>query len=314
MGAMTEFHHIPVLLKESIENLRIRQGYDYADCTLGSGGHSEKIAELLGEGQKLHCFDRDIEAINAAKTKLAKFGEKISYHHKPFSSLGTELEMESLGGILYDLGVSSHQIDTNRGFSFAGDNALDMRMDAGNGENAQDYLKKISEKDLAKALRENSDLEMAGRLARRILSGILTVKRECREITAADLNSAIEDVYSNRKRDLNSLKARVFQAIRMEVNSEIAEIKKSVEAAVYRLKSSGRLCIITYHSKEARTVKEVLSHFEKNCSCNSDLPVCVCGGNNKKIRKVKKPITPGAAELKKNSRSRSASLRVYERI
>jgi len=304
-------YHIPVLLNECVESLCIRHGYDYADCTLGGGGHSEKIAELLGEGQKLHCFDRDIEAINFARARLARFGEKISYHHKPFSDLGKELAPEALGGVLYDLGISSHQIDANRGFSFAGNEAVDMRMDSGSGESAQDYLRQVSEKELAKVLKENSDLEMSGRLARRILSGISGAK----EITAADLNSAVEEVYANRKKDWNSLKARVFQAIRMEVNCEIAEIKKSVEAAVHCLKSSGRLCIITYHSKEARAVKEVLSLFEKNCLCNSDLPVCVCGGNNRKMKRVsKKTVTPSAEELKKNSRSRSASLRVYERI
>jgi 16S rRNA (cytosine1402-N4)-methyltransferase len=308
-------YHTPVLLNECIESLCIRHGYDYADCTLGGGGHSEKIAELLGEGQKLYCFDQDTEAINAAKTRLARFGEKIIYHRKPFSNLGRELALEALGGVLYDLGISSHQIDASRGFSFAGNEAVDMRMDSSSGKNAQDYLKEISEKELAKILKENSDLEMSGRLAKRILSKVLAAKRESREITAADLNSAIEEIYANRKKELNSLKARVFQAIRMEVNSEIAEIKKSVEAAVHCLKSSGRLCIITYHSKEARTVKEVLSIFEKNCLCNSNLPVCVCGGNNKKIKKVnKKPVTPCLEELKKNSRSRSASLRVYERL
>jgi len=308
-------YHIPVLLNECVESLHVRHGYDYADCTLGGGGHSEKIAELLGEGQKLHCFDRDMEAIDAARARLARFGEKIVYHHKPFSDLGKELAPEALGGILYDLGISSHQIDTSRGFSFAGCEALDMRMDLGSGESAQDYLEKISEKELAKILKENSDLEMTGRLARRILLGVAAAKGENRKITAADLNAAIEEVYTNRKKDLNSLKARVFQAIRMEVNSEIAEIKKSIEAAVHCLKSSGRLCIITYHSKEARTVKEVLSLFEKNCLCNNNLPVCVCGGNNKKIKKVnKKPVTPCEEEIKRNSRSRSASLRVYERI
>ncbi len=303
---MIEFCHTPVLLKESIESLRIRHGYDYADCTLGAGGHSEKIAELIGEGQKLHCFDRDIEAINAAKARLARFGEKINYHHKPFSNLGTELGAQTLGGILYDLGVSSHQLDANRGFSFSG-GELDMRMDAGSGENAQSYLNRISEKELTKVLKENSDLERAGRLAKCILIG--------KKNTAADLNAAVEEVYNNRREDLNSLKARVFQAIRMEVNSEIAEIKKSVEAAVHCLKIGGRLCIITYHSKEARAVKDALSPFEKNCLCNVNLPLCLCGGNNRKIKKVnKKPITPGTEELKKNSRSRSAALRVYERI
>jgi 16S rRNA (cytosine1402-N4)-methyltransferase len=312
---IAETYHTPVLLSECIESLRIRLGYDYADCTLGGGGHSEKIAELLGEGQKLHCFDRDADAINAAKSRLARFGEKITYHLKPFSNLGKELAPEALGGVLYDLGVSSHQIDSKRGFSFAGNEAVDMRMDSGSGKNAQDYLKGISEENLAKAFRENSDMEMAGRLSRRILSMVLEVAKEGREITATDLSFAVEEVYSNRKEDLNSLKARVFQAIRMEVNSEIAEIKKSVEAAVHCLKRSGRLCIITYHSKEARAVKDVLNVFEKNCVCDSRLPVCVCGGNNKKVKKVgKKPITPGLEELKANSRSRSAALRVYERI
>ncbi|MCL1967134.1 MAG: 16S rRNA (cytosine(1402)-N(4))-methyltransferase RsmH [Fibromonadales bacterium] len=308
-------YHIPVLLNECVESMHVRHGYDYADCTLGGGGHSEKIAELLSEGQKLHCFDRDIEALDAARARLARFGEKIVYHHKPFSDFGKELAPEALGGILYDLGISSHQIDASRGFSFAGNEALDMRMDSGSGESAQDYLEKISEKELAKILKENSDLEMSNRLARRILSGVAVAKGENRKITATDLNSAIEEIFANRKKDWNSLKARVFQAIRMEVNSEIAEIKKSIEAAVHCLKSSGRLCIITYHSKEARTVKEVLSLFEKNCLCNNNLPVCVCGGNNRKIKKVnKKPVTPCEEELKKNSRSRSASLRVYERI
>jgi len=306
---MMSNYHIPVLLNECIENLAIRPGYDYADCTLGGGSHSEKIAELVGEGQKLHCFDRDTEAINAAKSRLAGFGEKIVYHQKPFSSLGTELAQEALGGILYDLGVSSHQIDAKRGFSFVGSEPLDMRMDAESGESAQEYLKRISEAELAKVFRENSDLEMAGRLARRILSGI----SHSEEITAANLNAAVEEVYSNRKEDLNSLKARVFQAIRMEVNSEISEIKHSVEDAVWCLKNGGRLCIITYHSKEARAVKDTLAIFEKNCVCSSKLPVCVCGGNNKKIKKINKK-RPCAEELRTNSRSRSAVLRVYERI
>ena len=304
------FHHIPALLDECMENLRIRHGYDYADCTLGGGGHSEKIAELLGEAQKLHCFDRDIEAINAAKARLAKFGEKIVYHHKPFSNLAAELAPNTLGGVLYDLGVSSHQIDNaGRGFSFAGNEALDMRMDTSSDKSAQDYLKEISEEKLAKAFRENSDLERAGRLARHILQGIAHNEK----ITAENLNASIEEVYNNRKESWNGLKARVFQAIRMEVNSEIQEIKKSVEAAVHCLKSSGRLCVITYHSKEARAVKDVLSLFERNCLCNGKLPVCVCGGNNRKIKKISK-VTPAANELKRNSRSRAAILRVYERV
>jgi len=302
-------YHIPVLLSECIESLHIRQGYDYADCTLGGGGHSEKIAELVGEGQKLHCFDRDIEAINEAKPHLAKFGEKVIYHCKPFSNLGHELAPETLGGVLYDLGVSSHQIDAGRGFSFVGKEGLDMRMDASSGKNAQDYLKEVSEENLAKAFRENSDLEKANRLAKHIL---LSISRK-EKITAEDLSNAVEEVYNNRKEDWNSLKARVFQAIRMEVNSEIQEIKKSVEAAVHCLKNSGRLCIITYHSKEARAVKDVLSVFERNCLCNGNLPVCVCGGNNRKIKKISKKM-PSADELKKNSRARSAILRVYERI
>jgi 16S rRNA (cytosine1402-N4)-methyltransferase len=306
-----DFYHTPVLLNECIEGLHVRHGYDYADCTLGGGGHSEKIAELLGEGQKLHCFDRDVEAINAAKSRLAKFSKKIVCYHKPFSNLGTELAPETLGGILYDLGISSHQIDAGRGFSFAGNEVLDMRMDINSDKSAQDYLKGISEENLAKAFRENSDLEKANRLARHILLAVSSKEK----ITAADLSTAVEEVYSNRREDWNSLKARVFQAIRMEVNSEIQEIKKSVEAAVHCLKNSGRLCIITYHSKEARAVKETLSLFEKNCKCNVNLPVCVCGGNNRKIKKVsKKPVKPSASELKKNSRSRSAVLRIYERV
>jgi len=302
-------YHTPVLLNECIESLHIRHNYDYADCTLGGGGHSEKIAELLDEGQKLHCFDRDIDAINAAKSRLAKFGEKIICHCEPFSNLGQELAPETLGGVLYDLGVSSHQIDSGRGFSFAGNEVLDMRMDASSPKNAQDYLKEVSEQNLAKAFRENSDLEHSAKLAKHILLSISHKEK----ITATNLSTAVEEVYCNRKEDWNSLKARVFQAIRMEVNSEIQEIKKSIEAAVRCLKNSGRLCIITYHSKEARAVKDVLSVFEKNCLCNSNLPVCVCGGSNRKIKKVNKK-TPSADELKKNSRSRSAVLRVYERV
>ncbi|MCL2284260.1 MAG: 16S rRNA (cytosine(1402)-N(4))-methyltransferase RsmH [Fibromonadales bacterium] len=301
------YNHTSVLLNECVESLQVRLDFDYADCTLGGGGHSEKIAELMGEGRRLHCFDRDIDAINAVKPRLARFGEKIVYHHMPFSNLGTELAPETLGGVLYDLGISFHHLSGNRGFSFAGNEPLDMRMDATQGENALDYLRRVSEDELAKALRENSDLEMSRRLAKRILSKALA--------TAQDLNNAIEDVYGNRRKDLNSLKARVYQAIRMEINGEIEEIKKSVAAAVLCLKSGGRLCVITYHSKEARAVKDVLSFFEKNCLCNVNMPVCVCGGNNRKIRKVnKKPLTPSADELKKNSCSRSAALRVYERI
>lgn len=313
--SMTYNYHIPVLLNESVESLNIRPSFNYADCTLGAAGHSEKIAEAMSDGTFLHCFDRDIEAINVAKPKLAKFGSKIIYHHKPFSELNLVVASNTLGGILYDLGVSSHQIDSARGFSFAGDEVLDMRMNKNDDESAQDYLKNVSEEELTKVLKENSDLQMANRLAKRILLEILPVIKNKEKITAKHLNAAIEDVYKNRREDLNSLKARVYQAIRMEVNSEIKEIKESIEAAVNCLKSSGRLCVITYHSKEARAIKDVLAHFEKDCLCDKNLPICICGGNNKKIKKIsKKPITSTAEELRRNSRSRSATLRVYEKI
>lgn len=307
----TEFYHEPVLLAECLEFLNIRPEGVFADCTLGGGGHSEAISGLLGERGVLHCFDRDPEAIAFARKRLQNAQPKIVYHEVPFGNLSEEVESNSLDGVLYDLGISSRQVDSaERGFTFAGETPLDLRMDTRQDLDAQKWLRSASEEDLAKAFRENADLEKPLKLAKLIKHAIGE-----EPILPADIRSAALKTYPEKRRDINGILARIFQAIRMEVNGELAEIEKSLDGAVECLKPSGRMVVISYHSAEDRRVKQVAAKWERDCICPPNLPLCTCGGNHKKLRKVlRKPVLPSAAEVARNPRARSAKLRVYERV
>ena len=318
MAGVTDgvFYHDPVMLAECLDGLNIKADGTYADCTLGGGGHSYAIATRLNEQGTLHAFDRDEEAVAFATKRLAGVKPKFIVHPVRFGELKNEIAPDTLDGILYDLGISSHQVDDSaRGFTFVGDNPLDLPMDRREGVSAQEWLKNVDADTLAAALRKNADMDRAFKLATRILEMVAAVFGEGREILPSDMKTVVESVFPDKRREVNGLLARVFQAIRMEVNGELKEIEDSLRAAVDCLKVGGRLVVMSYHSVEDRCVKETTAEFERACICPEHMPVCMCGGNHQRLKKVnRKPILPSAEEIEKNGRARSAKLRVYERV
>ena len=310
------FYHDPVMLAECLDGLNIKSDGTYGDCTLGGGGHSYAIANKLSEDGTLHAFDRDEEAVAFATKRLAGVKCKFIVHPVRFGELKNEIAPNTLDGILYDLGISSHQVDdSKRGFTFVGNNPLDLRMDRREGVSAQEWLKNVDAETLAGALRKNADMDRAFKLADRIVEKVAAVCAEGREVLPSDMKVVVESVFPDKKREVNGLLARVFQAIRMEVNGELKEIEDSLSAAVDCLKVGGRLVVMSYHSVEDRCVKDTCAKFEKACICPENLPVCMCGGNHQRLKKVnRKPILPSDEEIARNSRARSAKLRVYERV
>ena len=310
------FYHDPVMLAECLDGLSIKADGTYVDCTLGGGGHSYAIANKLNEHGTLHAFDRDEDAVAFATKRLAGVTCKFIVHPVRFGMIGSEIKAGTLDGVLYDLGISSHQVDDSaRGFTFVGNNPLDLRMDRREGVSAQEWLFKVSAEDLAQALRKNADMDRAFKLATRIVEMAAAAKAEGREILPDDVKVVVETVFPDKRREVNGLLARVFQAIRMEVNGELKEIEDSLRSAVDCLKVGGRLVVMSYHSVEDRCVKETAAEFEKACICPENLPVCMCGGNHQRLKKVnRKPILPSDEEIARNSRARSAKLRIYERV
>ena len=280
------------------------------------GGHSYAIANKLNENGTLHAFDRDQDAVAFATKRLAGVKCKFIVHPVRFGELKNEIAPNTLDGILYDLGISSHQVDeSERGFTFVGNNPLDLRMDRREGISAQEWLRTVDAEELAAVLRKNADMDRAFKLATRIVEMVSAVSAEGRKIVPSDLKAVVESVFPDKRREVNGLLARVFQAIRMEVNGELKEIEDSMRAAVDCLKVGGRLVVMSYHSVEDRCVKETAAEFEKACICSEHMPVCTCGGNHQRLKKVnRKPILPTDEEIANNSRARSAKLRVYERI
>lgn len=304
------------MLKECLEGLNLKANGTYADCTLGGGGHSYAIANKLNSEGTLHAFDRDQEAVAFATKRLAGVKPKFIVHPVRFGELKNEIAPDTLDGILYDLGISSHQVDASeRGFTFVGNNPLDLRMDRREGVSAQEWLKNVDADTLAAALRKNADMDRAFKLSTRLVEMAAAVSGEGRDILPSDMKAVVESVFPDKKREVNGLLARVFQAIRMEVNGELKEIEDSLRAAVDCLKVGGRLVVMSYHSVEDRCVKETAAEFEKACICPEHMPVCMCGGNHQRLKKVnRKPILPSNEEIANNSRARSAKLRVYERV
>lgn len=308
-----EFYHDPVLLTECLEYLNISSEGTYADCTLGGGGHSFAIAQKLSNEGTLHCFDRDPEAISFASKRLADVSPKLVFHPVAFGNLGSEIEPALLDGVLYDLGISSRQVDSSkRGFTFAGNFPLDLRMDTRAPKSAQEWLRETPVEEMARAFYTNSDLDRSNKLAGRLKT---FVEESDSLILPEDIKHIASVVYPDHRRDMPSLLARIFQAIRMEVNGELKEIELSLTACADCLKPGGRLVIISYHSVEDRCVKNSMALMERDCICPERLPICACGGNHRKFKKVlRKPLVPSKQEISKNPRSRSAKLRVYERV
>ena len=312
---MNNFSHTSVLLFECIDALNIRDGFTYVDCTTGGGGHSLEIAKRLGPNSRLICFDRDKDAIAAASERLREHLDKITFVNENFSSLERvikEYSIDNLGGVLADLGCSSYQFDTpERGFSYMHDARLDMRMDTDSPLSAYEIVNEYTESALKKLIYEYGE----ERFAPRIASAICKRRQEKPITTTHELTDIIKGAIPSAARaDGPHPAKRTFQAIRIEVNGELDAIKPLIESAAASLVPSGRLAIISFHSLEDRIVKQSYKSLLGGCTCPKDFPVCVCG--RKPILKeiTKKPILPSEEELENNPRSRSAKLRIAEKL
>ena len=309
-----EFTHYSVLLEECLEGLDIKPDGIYLDGTLGRAGHSRRIVERLTDGGRLICVDRDQAALDAAQQRLAQWMDRVALVHSNFAEIDAildELGLEQIDGMLFDLGVSSPQLDdSSRGFSYMADAPLDMRMDRSEGLTAADVVNTWSQDELRRILLQYGEERYAGLIAaaivrRRADKPIETTLELVEIIKSAMPGKALKEKQHPAKRS--------FQAIRIAVNDELTAVDKMIRAAVPRLKKGGRLAVITFHSLEDRIVKTGLAEFAKGCTCPPDFPVCVCG-KTPDIRLVnKKPILPGEQELEENPRSRSAKLRVCEK-
>lgn len=312
---MNTFSHTSVLLFECIEALNIRNGYTYVDCTAGGGGHSLEIAKRMGPDSRLICFDRDKDAIAAATKRLEGYLDQVTFINDNFSSLDRvikELNITNLGGVLADLGCSSYQFDTpERGFSYMHDAALDMRMDTDSPLSAYEVVNGYSESELRKIIYDYGEERFAPRIAQAICKS----RQEKPITTTHSLAEIIKGAIPAAARAEGPHPAkRTFQAIRIEVNGELDAIKPLIDSAAAHLVTSGRIAIISFHSLEDRIVKQSYKSLLGGCTCPKDFPVCVCG-RKPIIKEVsKKPILPTNNELEINPRSRSAKLRVAEKI
>lgn len=309
-----EFVHVSVLLNECIDGLNINPEGVYVDGTLGGAGHSKEIAKRLTTG-KLICFDQDMTAINNAKEVLADYMDRVILIYSNFENLKEELEergIKKIDAILLDLGVSSYQLDTpERGFSYMNDAPLDMRMNENASLTAYDVINKYSENSLAKVIRDYGEENWAKRIATFICE-----KRAEKPITTTlELVDVIKSAVPVKARDANLHPAkRTFQAIRIEVNSELDVIGKTLKSAMEMMEKGGRLVVITFHSLEDRIVKSFYKDMAQGCICPPELPICMCD-NQPKLKFInKKPIMATKEELEYNPRSRSAKLRVAEKL
>lgn len=312
---MSEFTHRPVLLDECIQGLNIRPDGIYLDGTLGRAGHSREIAARLTGPGRLICVDRDDAALKAAETRLAPWMDRVTLVHSNFDRVDEILDglgISGVDGMLFDLGVSSPQLDDgSRGFSYMADAPLDMRMDRSGGITAWDVVNNWSQEELKRILFQYGE----ERYAPQIAGAIVRCRQEKEIATTLELVDVIKSAMPARAlKEKQHPAKRSFQAVRIAVNDELSSVERMLERAVPRLKPQGRLAVITFHSLEDRIVKTGLAQFARGCTCPPDFPVCVCG-KTPDVRLVnKKPILPSQQELEENPRARSAKLRVAEKL
>ena len=307
-----EFKHEPVMLEECINGLNIKKDGIYVDGTLGGAGHSKEILKRLSKEGKLIGIDRDEEALRAAKENLKEFTNVIYVHdnHDNIKTILENLEIDKVDGILLDLGVSSYQLDErNRGFSYLGENELDMRMDKSQKLTAKDVVNNYKEEDLANVIYQYGE----ERFSRRIAKNICEYRKVKPIETTKELVDIIEKSIPRKFQNDGHPAKRTFQAIRIEVNNEIKPLYETVIKSIECLKPGGRLCIITFHSLEDRAVKNAYVEAKGKCTCPKDLPYCVCGAKSLGEIITKKPIVATDEEKERNSRSKSAKLRIFER-
>ena len=309
-----EFHHVSVLLKESVSALVTNPEGIYVDCTLGGSGHAEHVVKQLGASGRFIGIDQDPAAIETGKIKLSNAKCKVDIIQNNFQNIGRvldELEVNKVDGVLFDLGVSSHQLDiAERGFSYMQDAPLDMRMNPNNDFSAYDVVNNYSENQLTDIIIAYGEERWAKRIAKFII--------EFRSSKAIETTGELVDIIkraipSAARREGPHPAKRTFQAIRIEVNNELGILKDAFTTSIKRLALGGRLCIITFHSLEDRIAKQTLQLMAKGCICPKTLPICMCN-NKPQIKILGKPIVPSVNELEENPRARSAKLRVAEKI
>lgn len=310
-----EFQHVSVLLEECMQGLKLHPDGTYVDCTLGGAGHSRNILERTSPTGRLIGIDQDIEALTAAGERLQAFGQRAVLVHNNFYHLEDvldDLAIPLVDGVLFDLGVSSYQLDNGeRGFSYQQDAPLDMRMDVTARFTAEELINDWSEEELERIIREYGEERWSKRIAQFIVrersnSPIKTTGRLVEVIKMA--------VPAGARREGPHPAKRTFQAIRIAVNDELNRFEQALNQAVNRLKKGGRVCVITFHSLEDRIAKRVFAEMAKKCVCPPQLPICCC--NKEQLVKVitGKPLLPSPEEVTDNPRSRSAKLRIAERV
>ena len=309
-----EFSHQPVLLQETIENLKIKPEGIYVDGTIGGAGHAEEVCKRLSGSGRLIGIDQDADAIEAARSRLIQYKERVTILRGNYCNLTEMLEQEgiqSVDGILLDLGVSSHQLDdAERGFTYREDVPLDMRMDRRQALSAREVVNDYDEKELYRIIRDYGE----ERYARNIARHICRARQEQPIATTGQLTEIIRASIPVKARAAGGHPAkRTFQAIRIEVNRELEVLQDSLEGMIDFLNDGGRICVITFHSLEDRIVKNIFRKAENPCTCPPDFPVCVCGKKPKGIIVTRKPVVPSEEEMKTNTRSKSSKLRVFER-
>ena len=309
-----EFVHKSVLLKETIDGLKIKPDGIYVDGTLGGGGHASEVARRLSGKGSIIGIDQDAAAIEAAGIRLKDFGEKVTIVRSNYCDMKSQLGklgIDKVDGIVLDLGVSSYQLDTaERGFSYREDAPLDMRMDRRQKMTARDIVNDYEERELYRVIRDYGEDKFAKNIAKHIVAARQKAPIETTGQLTEIIRASIPMKF--QKKSGHPAK-RTFQAIRIELNQELEVLKNSLDAMIDLLNPGGRLCIITFHSLEDRIVKSAFRKNENPCTCPSDFPVCVCGKISKGSIITRKPILPSKEEMEENSRAKSAKLRIFER-
>lgn len=311
---MISFSHRPVLLEECMQGLAPGRGGVYFDGTVGGGGHSYEILKRSAPQGRLIACDLDENAIAAATDRLSPFAGRFQIfksNFKQYEEVLASAGADRLDGVMLDFGVSSFQLDeVSRGFSYLKDAPLDMRMDVSGGLTAADVVNGYSEERLAAILRDYGE----ERFAKRIAKAVAEQRRKKRIESTGELARLVEDSIPAKFRQNGPCARKTFQAIRIEVNGELEGLGEAVRGLALKLKKGGRICVLTFHSLEDRIVKNVFRELAESCTCDKSLPVCVCGKKKEIEILTKKPVTAGEKELRENPRSKSAKLRIAERV
>lgn len=305
-------YHTPVLKEKVTEYLITDKSGVYVDATVGTGGHAEAVLERLTEKGRLIGIDKDKDSLKISEERLRRFGKKVEFFNQSYSYLPEILQnqnLDKINGVLFDLGLSSYQLDDpERGFSYSSEGQLDMRFDREEGKRAMDIINEYPVDKLDRIFKEYGEERFSKRIAR-----VIVEKREIRKIESTrELKDLVKSI-PRAKSDVKTL-SRIFQALRIEVNDELSELRKGLDAGIEALAPGGRVCVISYHSLEDRIVKNKFAELTRGCICPPDFPICTCGG--KKVLKIltRKPVLPDEKEIQENPRARSAKLRSAEKI